>query len=78
MYKLQLKGNPDRGVWLVGEKIRLGAHRDNDLVLEGLGIADHHAQILIYQDRVKLQSLAIGCYVNEVPVVGQCDLNDSD
>ena len=42
MFKLQFKENPNRSIWLVGDTIRLGSDKGNDLVLDGLGIDDFH------------------------------------
>ncbi|MGK0442520.1 MAG: hypothetical protein ACJA0N_002331 [Pseudohongiellaceae bacterium] len=54
MLKLQFKDNPDRGFWLVGEQLSLGASDDCDVVLEGLGINDLHAFIKLDGDVVRL------------------------
>ncbi|ARN76100.1 FHA domain-containing protein [Oceanicoccus sagamiensis] len=78
MFKLQFKENPNRSIWLVGEKICLGGDKTNDLVLDGLGIDDFHAQILIASDHLILKSQAGSCYVNELPVDGEYQLAAND
>lgn len=78
MLRLQLKNNPDRGLWLVGEKIRLGSGKDNELVLEGHGVFQYHAQILIDNQKVELENLAGSCYVNDVAILRKHELNGKD
>jgi pSer/pThr/pTyr-binding forkhead associated (FHA) protein len=78
MYKLQLKDSPQRGLWLVGEKIRLGAGKDNEWVLDGLGINEHHAQILIDGGKLELHALSGSCFVNDEPVDHHCALIGDD
>ncbi len=78
MFKLQFKENPNRSIWLVGDKIRLGCDKSNDLVLDGLGIDDFHAEILISTDHLTLKSEAGSCYVNNLPVDGEYQLAAND
>lgn len=78
MYKLQFKDNPERSIWLVGEKLSLGCGAGNDVVLDGLGIAELHAEILISADHLLLQSDAGSCFVNELPVDAEHSLQAND
>lgn len=78
MYKLQFKDNPGRSIWLVGEKITLGAAANNDVPLDGLGIKDQHAEIEIDTHRLNLKSVAGSCFVNELPVDGEYCLQAND
>lgn len=78
MYKLQFKDSAERSVWLVGEKLTLGSHRDNDLVLEGLGINEFHAEIAIDPGTLILKSKAGSCYINELPVDSEHELHAND
>ncbi|MGK0500607.1 MAG: pSer/pThr/pTyr-binding forkhead associated (FHA) protein [Oceanicoccus sp.] len=68
MLKLQFKDQPQRSIWLVGDKLRLGADDSNELVLEGLGIDDFHAEISINNDYLLLQNQVGSCYVNDLQV----------
>ncbi|MEE8057077.1 MAG: FHA domain-containing protein [Pseudomonadales bacterium] len=78
MYKLQFITNPNRSLWLVGEKITLGCHSSNDVVLDGLGIKEHHAEILIEADHLILKSVAGSCYINDLPVEAEYPLQAKD
>ncbi|MBN4055353.1 FHA domain-containing protein [bacterium AH-315-K03] len=78
MYKLQFKNSPQNSFLLVGEQLCLGASKDNDVVLEGSGVDEYHARILISKNRIVLQGLAAACYVNDQPVEGECELNEKD
>ena len=68
MFKLQIKDNPKRSIWLVGEKVTLGSDGGNTFVLDGLGIDDFHAQLLIRPDHLILKSKSGSCIVNDLPV----------
>lgn len=68
MFKLQVKDNPGRSIWLVGEKVTLGSHKDNTLVLDGLGIDEFHAEVFIHPDHLVLKSNPGTCIVNDLPV----------
>lgn len=69
MLKLQFQENPSRGIWLVGENLRIGSDSENDVVLDGLGVQSLHAEIAINGDELSLKSLTAGsCYVNDAPV----------
>ncbi|MFA7553014.1 MAG: FHA domain-containing protein [Spongiibacteraceae bacterium] len=78
MFKLQFKHNPGRSMWLVGESIKLGIDKSNDLVLTGLGIADFHAEIIIEPNYLILKSKAGSCYVNGLPVAAEHKLAAND
>ncbi len=68
MFKLQFKDHPSRSIWLVGEKVCLGTGAGNDVVLDGLGIKEQHAEILIEPHQLTLKSEAGSCFVNDLPV----------
>ncbi len=78
MLKLQFKDNPNRSLWLVGDKVTLGSHTDNTVVLDGLGIEDFHAELLVDGDRVLLKSEPGTCMVNDLPVDGEFTLGAND
>ena len=78
MFKLQFKDNPNRSIWLVGDQISLGCDKSNDLVLDGLGINDFHARILIAADHLTLKSEPGSCYVNDLPVGEEHSLAAND
>jgi pSer/pThr/pTyr-binding forkhead associated (FHA) protein len=66
MLKLLFQDNPSKGIWLVGESLVIGADKGCDMVLEGLGVADHHARLDINGDDVSLVPLdGALCYVND-------------
>jgi hypothetical protein len=68
MLKLQFKGNTNRSLWLVDEKLSLGSHADNDIMLDGLGIDAFHASLEIQPSEIKLVSAPGSCFVNDMPV----------
>jgi hypothetical protein len=68
MYKLQFKDDPNRSIWLVGERIKLGSDQGNDVILSGLGIEAFHAEIEIGENQLKLSMEPGTCLVNELPV----------
>lgn len=78
MFKLQFKDNPGRSIWLVGEKITLGSHKDNTMVLDGLGIEEFHAELFIEPNYLILKSKPGTCIVNDLPVDGEFRLNAND
>lgn len=78
MFKLQFKDNPNRSIWLVGEKITIGSHGDNTVVLDGLGIDEFHAEILISPERLVLRSTPGSCIVNDLPVDDHFEMGAND
>ncbi|MEH6557237.1 MAG: FHA domain-containing protein [Oceanicoccus sp.] len=74
MLKLQCNDDPRRGIWLVGEKVRIGRDSSNDLVLDGLGIDPFHAEIIIENDTLLLKSRAGSCFVGDLPVDAEYNL----
>lgn len=78
MFKLQFKHQPQRSVWLVGDNFKLGASSANDLVVDGLGIDEFHAEIKIDGDLLVLKSKAGSCFVNDLPVNGEHRLLAND
>lgn len=78
MFKLQYKDNPNRSIWLVGEKIGLGRNNSNDVVLESLGVDDFHAEISIFPDYLILHSEGGSCFVNSLPVDAEYQLASGD
>ena len=78
MFKLQFKDNPNRSIWLVGDKVTLGRHPDNTLVLDGLGIEEFHAELLIEPKHLLLKSKPGTCIVNDLPVDGEFELSAND
>lgn len=74
MLKLQCNDDPRRGIWLVGEKVRIGRDSSNDLVLDGLGIDPFHAEIIIENDTLLLKSRAGSCFVDDLPVNAEYNL----
>ncbi len=64
MFKLQILDNPARSIWLVGEKIALGSHKDNEMILGSLGSEEFHAEIVITANGLRLVSKQGSCYVN--------------
>lgn len=71
MLKLQCNDDPRRGIWLVGEKVRIGRDSANDFVLDGLGIDPFHAEIIIQNDTLLLKSRPGSCFVDDLPVDGE-------
>ncbi|MDY0007940.1 MAG: FHA domain-containing protein [Spongiibacteraceae bacterium] len=67
MLKIQLKSNPSKGHWLVGEQLTIGTHSDNDLRLQGPGIAAFHLEIAIQGERLTLSMPGGSCQVNGRP-----------
>lgn len=78
MYKLQFKNEPSRSIWLVGDKVLLGSHSKNDIVISSLGIEDFHASIDISSDKLTLNCKPGRCYVNELPVDAVYQLKAND
>lgn len=78
MFKLQLKDNPARSIWLVGEKVTLGSDASNTMVLDGLGIEEFHAELVIEPNHLTLKSKPGTCVVNDLPVDGEHILRAND
>ncbi len=78
MLKLQFKDTPERGLWLVGDRIRLGSDKSNDLVLSSPSVKDFHAEISIEPQCVVLISEPGSCFVNNLPVDGEYQLAVDD
>lgn len=78
MFKLQLKDNPSRSIWLVGEKVTLGSDASNTMVLDGLGIEEFHAELIIEPNHLTLKSKPGTCVVNDLPVDGEHILKAND
>ncbi|WP_101756969.1 FHA domain-containing protein [Oceanicoccus sp. KOV_DT_Chl] len=78
MYKLQSKDQPERSIWLVGEKLTLGSDKSNDLVINSLGVDAFHAEIKIEPNCLLLTSQPGTCYVNGLPVDGVYELAAND
>lgn len=74
MLKLQCNDDPQRGIWLVGEKVRIGRDLSNDFILDGLGIDPFHAEIIIQDDTLLLKSRPGSCFVDDLPVDGEYNL----
>lgn len=68
MFKLQFKDNPSRSLWLVGEKVTLGSGAGNTVVLDGLGVDELHAELLIEPNYLILKARSGSCIVNDLPV----------
>ncbi len=75
MFKLQTNQEPQRSIWLVGEKISLGSAPSCSLVLNGRGIRAVHAEITIDQDNLVLTCEPGSCYIDNKPVYSQCKLS---
>ena len=58
MLKLRFTNNKQNAVWLVEPKVTIGRSPDCDLVLEGDGIADLHAEIRVEHELLTLHLLA--------------------
>lgn len=78
MFKLQFKDNPSKSIWLVGEKVTLGSHTSNTMVLDGLGIEEFHAELFIEPSSITLRSKPGTCIVNDLPVDGEYTLKAND
>lgn len=78
MFKLQFKDNPSKSIWLVGEKVTLGSHSTNTMVLDGLGIDEFHAELFIEPNQLILKSKPGSCIVNDLPVDGEHTLHAND
>ena len=78
MFKLQILDNPSRSIWLVGEKVTLGSSKKNQMVLGSLGSEEFHAEIVIADDELCLNSLNGRCYVNGLIADIECRLKAGD
>lgn len=78
MLKLELLDGSGKSLWLVGSGLRIGAHSHNRLCLEGQGIADFHAEIVIEGERLLLRSAAGSCFINDLPVDAEYLLKAGD
>lgn len=78
MYKLQFKDQPTKSLWLVGESLKIGAHADNDIVLDGLGIEPFHLEIVIGDDNLTLEGDDSRCIINDLPVGSGYQLKVND
>lgn len=78
MFKLQIIDNPSRSIWLVGERVTLGSHHKNQLVLGSVGSEEFHAEIVISDDKLCLNSLNGRCYVNGLLTAVEYELKAGD
>ncbi len=80
MLKLQLKDKPQQPISIAGATLTIGQDESNDLVLEGAGISDFHAEIRAEGDDLYLVDLlsSKGTYVNDQPVSKPRKLNPWD
>ncbi|GAA5317236.1 MAG: hypothetical protein AseanaTS_24400 [Candidatus Pelagadaptatus aseana] len=60
MLKLRFNNKNNDAVWLVEPKVSLGASSDCDMQLAGSKVADHHADILVEGEAIRLQLLVEG------------------
>jgi hypothetical protein len=59
MYKLQYSDS-SKSVWLIGDKLSVGSGRSSDIAVRGVGVGEHHADLLIKGDEITLCPMA-GC-----------------
>lgn len=59
MLKLRFKNNQHNSVWLVEPKVIIGRAGDCGLQVDQEGVEDHHLQILVQQEVIKLQPLVV-------------------
>ena len=78
MYKLQYSDS-SKSVWLIGDKLSVGSASSNGIVVSGSGVAEHHADVLINDDKITLCPIA-GCVnaVNGAKVIANRDLQVGD
>lgn len=78
MLKLQHK-NSDRSIWLVGPKMKVGAGKDNEVVLTGDGVADLHAELYVEGDNVAVAPVGGNpCLVNGQAISAKTALKVGD
>ena len=77
MLKLQFEDNPSKSLWLVGDRLTLGADAENWIVISGAGVQPFHAHLEVNNDDVELVCSGI-CYVNNVPVGDRQPLTPGD
>lgn len=72
MLKLRFKNNQHNSVWLVEPKVVVGRASDCGLQLDQEGVEDHHLEILVEQEVIKLQPLVASSvlYLNGTLVEG--------
>lgn len=58
MLKLRFKNNTQNAVWLVEPKVSIGSAANNDLVISGGEIAEHHADILVKHENLTLVNVS--------------------
>ena len=59
MYKLQYSDS-SKSVWLIGDKLSVGSASSNDIAVSGIGVGEHHADLLIKGDKITLCPMT-GC-----------------
>ena len=71
MLKLRFTNNKQNAVWLVEPKVTVGRSATSNLVLGDADITEHHAEILVNHEKLKLRLVAeaSNVSVNNTPVV---------
>ncbi len=71
MLKLRFTNNKQNAVWLVEPKVTVGRSATSNLVLGDADITEHHAEILVNHEKLKLRLVAeaSNVAVNNKPVV---------
>jgi pSer/pThr/pTyr-binding forkhead associated (FHA) protein len=78
MLKLQHK-NSDRSIWLVGPKMKVGANKDNEVLVTGDGVADFHAELYVEGDTVAVAPIGGNpCLVNGQAIAARTPLKVGD
>lgn len=80
MLKIRYKNNKYNSVWLVEPMISIGRSATNDLIIDGLGVADRHIEVHVSHETLTLKNLdpLKPVKVNATDVTGACALKEDD
>ena len=80
MLKLRFKNNKLNAVWLVEPKVTIGRSAKNDLVVDNMSVADHHAEILVTHEKLVLVNLTgeKNIFINERLVESKAPVRIND
>lgn len=80
MLKLQFKDRRREAVWLVDKVFTIGQNVRNSLMVDNVGVADFHAELINDHDQLTLvnKSGGISVWVNGMPISDQTEVRAGD
>lgn len=78
MLKLLFLNGSGKSLWLAGSVLSIGSGARCQVRIDGRGVREQHAEILIEGDSLRLRSVPGSCSVNQLPVDGDHPLRAGD